>query len=292
MLDDAAPSPSGLWLDRFGRELQVKQKPVYYIFQIMLFFYMLGTVASLYLVQNASIRHSHTFDGNFGPLYSERYNSAHWLSVSFCAVRIFTFISVLSMILYRRTVYCCGKRRPNACGVWWTSLLLACIVCELAVLTLSGSFFPSCNVPGYANNPCHDLRYCQVEEVWSDPGSRCTYKTAWDNAPALSDLRIDKDFLAFFIISCLFLLFDLVFLLVPLVLWLRIVPPDVNTDIEFDVLETEEIAVQQNKAMIRGQLRQRRNASPKKVPAPKKKKALVAHALMEATLSQKMDKKE
>lgn len=286
MLDDAAPSPSGLWLDRFGRELQVKQKPIYYIFQIMLFFYMFGTVASLYLVQNASIRHSHTYDGNFGPLYSERYNSAHWLSVSFCGVRIITLIVVLSMILYRRTVYCCGKKRPNACPIWWTTLLLACIVCEVAVLTLSGSFFPSCNVPGYANNPCHDLRYCQVEEVWSNAASACTYKTAWINAPQLSELRIDKDFLAFFIVSCIFLAFDLVFLLVPLGLWLRIVPPTVNSEVEFDVLETEETALLQSKARIQGKLRQRRTTSPKKVSAAKKKKTTPT------LLTQKMDKKE
>lgn len=285
MLDDAAPSPSGIWLDRFGRELQVKQKPIYYIFQIMLFFYMFGTVASLYLVQNASIRHSHTYDGNFGPLYSERYNSAHWLSVSFCGVRIITIIVVLSMILYRRTVYCCGKKRPNACPIWWTTLLLACIVCEVAVLTLSGSFFPSCNVPGYANNPCHDLRYCQVEEVWSNAASACTYKTAWINAPQLSELRIDRDFLAFFIVSCIFLAFDLVFLLVPLGLWLRIVPPTVNSEVEFDVLETEETALLQSKARIQGKLRQRRTTSPKKVPAAKKKTT-------PTLLTQKMDKKE
>jgi hypothetical protein len=103
------------------------------------------------------------------------------------------------------------------------------------------------------------------------------------HAPQLSDLRMDKDFLAFFIVSCIFLAFDLVFLLVPLGLWLRIVPPTVNSEVEFDVLETEETALLQNKARIQGKLRQRRT----KVPASKKKTP-VAPTL----LSDKMDKKE
>jgi len=258
-MDTAAPSPSGLWVDSKGNDVfSVTQAP-YFIFQIMLVIYIVGFLGHLVLIQNATVAHTYNYQNNPGTLYTERENSSWWFALCFSCLRIFLFITVCSLITYRKTQCCCGKRGNRGCSVFWIFMLGICLTFDVIVVTLLGSFFSGCNVPGNANNPCNDLRYCHVPEVYNNLDSGCTYQTSWMPAISLAQLSNNVDFLWLFATSVVFLAFDLVFLLLPVSFWLgnsnpkiKLSDQDIQENIpKFDVLETPEIILEQEVAKKR-----------------------------------------
>jgi len=292
MMDAAAPSPSGIWVDSQGNDVFSKTQVPYYIFQIMLVLYIIGYLGHLVLIQNATVVHTFNYQNNPGVLYSERANSSWWFALCFSCLRIFLFITVCSLITYRKTQCCCGKPGNRGCSLFWTFLLAIFLTFDVIVVAILGSFFSGCNVPGNANNPCNDLRYCHVPEVYNNDDSGCTYKTTWMPPIMSGDLVQNVDFLWLFSTSVVFLAFDFVFLLLPITLWLnsenkKLKVDDVSHDdssLVFDVLETPESLLekeiekkkqfrkkkkkqnQQQNTEVPPTLRQRKKAPPPNAP--------------------------
>ena len=225
-----------------------KRQPVYYVFQVMQVLYLLGFLAHLVLILNATVVHSHTYQNNNGPLYSERAVSMYWFALVFSVCRMFLFITASSLLLYRKTQCCCGKPGNKGCSVFWTGLLIVCVCIDVFVLAVLGSYFHQCNVPGNANNPCNDLRYCHVPDVYNVFASGCTYTTPWNPPVTLDQLRSNVDFRWLFATSVVFVAFDLVFLFVPLGQWIEFSSKTTKEeqddyedceDVDYDVLEDE-----------------------------------------------------
>lgn len=316
-MDEAAPSPSGAWVDSKGNDVFSKTQAPYYIFQVLLVLYIVGFLGHLVLVQNATVPHTYNYQNNPGVLYSERFSSSYWFALMFSCMRIFLFITVCSLITYRKTQCVCGKPGNKGCSLFWTFMLVVFITFEVIVVALTGSFFKGCNVPGNANNPCNDLRYCHVPEVYNNQESGCTYQTPWNPPVMLSELRYNVDYLWLFSSGVVFLAADLVFLLFPVILWINTTSGQIrfsipgfssNTapskSVDFDVLNTQNDIIEEELQQKRERrktkkkkgktddggdddVRQRKLPPPTVEPpmqeTPTKKKVL---------LSQKMDKKE
>jgi hypothetical protein len=252
---EANRSPSGAFVDAKGNDIYTKRRAAYYFFMVLQIIYLAAILANFVLIMNATVKHTHTYENNNGPLYSERYDSMYWFALMFSACRIFLFITLCSVLLYRKTSCCCGGRNNRYCSNFWIFLLLCFVVIDVFVLATLGSFFSGCNVPGNANNPCNDLRYCHVPEVYNNPDSGCTYMTAWLPPVTQGELRRDRDFIWMFSVSVAFVAFDCVFLMVPLGMWLNNTTTQAHKknddddddddiydeeELDFDVLQTEE----------------------------------------------------
>lgn len=247
---EANKSPLGAFVDSKGNDIYTSRKTAYYVFMVMQVIYLCAILANFVLVMNATVKHTHLYENNNGSLYSERYSSMYWYALMFSGCRIFLFITLCSVLLYRKTSCCCGRPNNRYCSNFWIFFLMCWVVIDVFVLAVLGSFFSGCNVPGNANNPCNDLRYCQVPEVYNNPDSGCTYMTSWLPPAVMSQLRRDSDFLWLFSVSVAFVAFDCVFLMVPLGMWLNNTTTAVHKkndddiydeeELDFDVLQTEE----------------------------------------------------
>lgn len=240
----------GLYMDKWDQDLYDKQGALYYFFQVMQVIYVLGILGHLVLVLNATVVHTHSYQNNNGPLYSERALSLYWYALVFSICRIFTFLASSSLILYRKTACCCRGSTKSGCSYFWVIILAMCVCLDIAVLAVLGSYFNQCNVPGNAGNPCNDLRYCHVPEVYNVMASGCTYETAWTPAVTLAQLTTNVDFRWLFATSVFFVAFDVVFLFVPLGFWIDTNLPCTNeqeeeeddddascAEIEYDVFD-------------------------------------------------------
>lgn len=266
-------SPTGVYRDAKGRDIYKKTRAPYYVLVIFMMIYLLGFLASLVLVQNAYVPHTHTYQNNNGPLYSERYNSMYWYALMFSACRMFLFITVCSVILYRNTSCCCGPPENRGCGYFWAIFLVMWVVIDVCVMAIFASFFHGCNVPGNAGNPCNDIRYCHVPEVYNNPSSGCTYMTAWNPPVVLGELTRNTDFVWIFSVSVVFVAFDLLFLLWPLLQWIFNTTGSAQqqeTSSDFDVFDEDED--DEDNETLKSKIRMLPNGSmAKKRRIPKKK---------------------
>jgi hypothetical protein len=192
----------------------------YYVINVMLVLYAIGFVASLVLIQNAHVMHTHHKGNVNGPLYSNRFNSMFWVALVLCVCRLWTFLVVNSMILYRKT-QCCGNSSGvsgGGCTIFWSLLLVVCVVADYLVLAILGAHYRNCNGFDQLDNPCNDYQWCCVEAVYVI-GSNLCCNTCTPFIPA-SALKPNPDFLWLFWTTVAFCVFDLVFLLMPLGMWL------------------------------------------------------------------------
>jgi hypothetical protein len=72
-----------------GQDAYDAGSPLYYVFQVMIWIYSAGYVASLILLQNANVPYKY----ETGVLYSARFN-LYWFSLMFSAMRIFTIVFI------------------------------------------------------------------------------------------------------------------------------------------------------------------------------------------------------
>lgn len=103
----------------------------YYTIHVFLIVYGLAYVASLVLIQNATVPHTYFKANNNGVLYSLRYTSLYWMALFFACMRIFILVSLSSLILYRSTK-CCGCRY-SGCSIIWATVFIITGVCVLFV---------------------------------------------------------------------------------------------------------------------------------------------------------------
>ncbi len=184
---------------------------------IVLILYGLGYIASLVLVQNAHVPYTYFKANNNGVLYNQRYVSLYWYALFFCCMRLFVFLVVLSMLLYRKTL-CCG--RYAGCTVFWMAILVVLIMTELFALAIMGSYLGRCNGLGEVDNPCNDDKWCCAPEIFGDAANLCDNTAACTPAVSLAEMRANVDFLWLFAVTVVFVAGDIFFLLLPLGLWM------------------------------------------------------------------------
>jgi hypothetical protein len=225
----------------------------YYVINVMLVLYAIGFVASLVLIQNAHVVHTHHKGNVNGPLYSNRFTSMFWLALVLCVCRLWTFLVVNSMILYRRT-QCCPNASGvgNGCTIFWSMLLVLCVVADYLVLAILGAYYRNCSGVEQLDNPCNDYQWCCVEAVYVI-GSNLCGNTCTPFIPA-SALKPNPDFLWLFRTTVAFCAFDLVFLLMPLGMWLTAnpSPPAANGDDDF--LDTKLPPPEAAATLVKGRL--------------------------------------
>lgn len=189
----------------------------YYALHVLLIVYGLGFILSLQFVQNATVTHTYFRGSTFGTLFSLRYASMYWFSLFFSCMRIFIFLCMCCMLLFRNTMI--GKS-GFGCTIFWVILLLCFVILDIMGFAMLGTYYSRCNGIGQVDNPCNDLRWCCVNEIFTDSANFCYNTAGCTPAVLLSDLHPNPDFLWLFWTSVFFIAFDLVFLLIPVGIWL------------------------------------------------------------------------
>ncbi len=190
----------------------------YYVMHIMLIIYGLGYIASLVLVQNVTLEHTYFKANVNGILHSERFVSLYWIAVLFSCMRLFVFITVCCLMLYRNST-CCGAK-PGGCSVFWIIVLVALILADVMGFAILSSFYTRCNGVGQAGNPCNDLKWCCDPAIFGDASNLCSITAACTPALTLADMSANLDFIWLYSVSAGFIAFDLFFLMLPLALWI------------------------------------------------------------------------
>lgn len=179
----------------------------------MLVLYASAYICSLVLIQNANIPYTYTKgSGNYGQLYSERYVTLYWFALMFSAFRLLTFLIVCMLLLFRNTV---------GCSMFWVLILVVFVAADFFVLAALASNYTKCNAQEQPNNPCNDNRYCCVNAIWMNPLNLCPNTGSCPIVvPSINALSANVDFVFLFSLTVAFCAFDLVFMFIPIGLWL------------------------------------------------------------------------
>lgn len=190
----------------------------YYLTQALLIVYGIGFIASCALLLNAQVKYTHTLGNVFGPLYSDRYVTQWWWSLFFAATRIFMFMCVCSLLLYRKTA--------TWCNIFWMIPIFLLLLMDVAALLMLSGYFATCNssVNGNFNNPCNSLNWCCDARIYTNPAQHCrpTSPCPPGQAQTLEQMRPNVDFLWLFSINVVSVAFGLYFLALPAISWLGI----------------------------------------------------------------------
>lgn len=184
----------------------------YYVTNVLLFIYGAGIIASLALLQNAIVLHTNTLGNDYGPLYSDRFVTGWWWALFFGATRVFLFMCVCSLLLYRKS--------SRWCNILWMVPISIFIIFDVGALTILAGYLGACNgnVPGNFNNPCNALNWCCDPRIFSNPDNHCrpTSTCPTGQAQALETMRPNSDFLWLFSLSVVAVVFDLYFFALPM----------------------------------------------------------------------------
>lgn len=186
----------------------------YYVTNVLLFLYGAGVVASLVLLQNATVLHTNTLGNNYGPLYSDRFVTPWWWALCFSATRVIMFLCVCSMLLYRKTGGGC-------CTIIWMVPISFFILLDLGTLFMLSNYLGACNtnVPGNWNNPCNSYVYCCDARIYNNPNNNCRPTSACPpgQAQTLEQMHPNADFLWLFALSVVAIVFDIYFFTLPFI---------------------------------------------------------------------------
>jgi hypothetical protein len=225
MSSSSISTGDGVYVSRDGKEDRFEFGSVlYYVLNLIIMFYGCAYYFSLIILQNADIPNTYFHAGINGELYTERYISPYHYALMFSSGRLLIFICVCAMVLFRKTRLGCGTRKYGVCTILWSFLLGALVVLDVAALAIFASYYAGCNGAHAKSNPCNDRRWCAVGEVWADANNECPNTGAWAGANAaltLADLGVDGDFQWLLGTSVFFVALEMVFLMLPLALWLR-----------------------------------------------------------------------
>lgn len=199
-----------------GQDLYDRGHALYYVLQVLLCTYAAGYFCSLVLIQNAYPTHTYHKNNNNGVLYSTRYTSLYWVALMFSAMRFMVIVFVCMAILFRKTT-CCGCKF-NCCTGIWISLLIILVAFDFLTLSILGNHYAKCNGLDQVDNPCNDKKWCCAEEIYNNPANLCS-NTCTPFIP-YNTLVADVDFIWLFSLTVVFCAFDLVFMLIPIGLWL------------------------------------------------------------------------
>lgn len=185
----------------------------YYVTNVVTFIYGVGVVASLALVLSAQVLHTHTRGNDYGPLYSDRYVTPWWWSLLFAVLRVFMFMCVCSLLLYRKT--------GGWCIVIWMVPITLFILIDVGSLLILGTYLGACNGSGIGNfnNPCNSYVWCCDPRIYSNPDNHCrpTATCPAGQAATLEQMRPNSIFLWLFALSVVAMVFDVYFFMLPFI---------------------------------------------------------------------------
>jgi hypothetical protein len=197
-----------------GDDAYETNMPLYVMIWIVIFLYVGLFMMSIPVIMNQSVPHTYFAPGMFGTLYTQRYISTNWFFFAFGALRIIFIVSVLGFIRFRQS---------RGCSVFWFTLMIILGLLDLVIVLNAWLDYSRCNVPGYADNPCHDLLYCCVPDVHSVASSGCYNVVSCmpPNPTTLSELQPRNTFVWYFWLSVGALVLDMILIFVPLFLWIE-----------------------------------------------------------------------
>lgn len=192
---------------------------IYYLTIVLQVVYLIGFVFGVSLVLvTSTVTHTHFRPGQLNNnLYSERYNSLWWMALFFASMRFLFFLSMQSMFLYRNTSCCNNNNRGNqGCTVFWMIILFGICALDFIALGINSNYLATCNGKNAAGNPCNDPAWCCLAEVHSVPTNHCPNTLT---CPGTIVLEKDKLFLTTFALNVIFVVLELYFILLPMILW-------------------------------------------------------------------------
>jgi hypothetical protein len=147
-----------LFLQVDGKDLYDGSSGWFYVYNIFLWIYSLGTLCATSLQLTAQVTNTYTRGRVYGVLYSLRYTQAWWFVLSFMGLRWVTFMAVCLLILYRRTV---SKKngvpvRSIVCGF----VIFVTYFLELWGIVVMGYYWWNANGLLQADNPANNPRWC------------------------------------------------------------------------------------------------------------------------------------
>jgi hypothetical protein len=156
--------------------------------------YGLGFMATLVLLENATIEHGFMSMGTeYGRFYSERHASIWSLALRFTTLRFLLFLVLCQLTVYRNTK--CGG---CSCVSFWYALAVALAALDLVALALLGTLMAGRNSPAPAQrfNPANDYRRCCDPRVYQATGSNCpvTSALACPSGIRLEQMQANPDF--------------------------------------------------------------------------------------------------
>lgn len=189
-------------------------------------YYLTGVLQVLFVIAfiwgvgmviiTAYVPHTHFQPGQLtNNLYSERFTSLWWLALFFASMRFFFFLSMQSMFLYRNTL-CCGGRYAG-CTIFWMMILFGLCALDTIALVINSNYLATCNGINAVGNPCNDPAWCCRAEVHVNPANHCPNTlTCPGGGPPVEP---DKLFVAIFALNVVFVVLELYFILLPMMLW-------------------------------------------------------------------------
>jgi hypothetical protein len=184
----------------------------YYVTNVALLVYGLGVIASLTLLNNATVLYTYTLGNNYGTLYSDRFVTQWWWALFFNGTRVAHFLCVCSMLLFRKTA--------KWCNVAWWILMAFLFMLDVAALFMLSGYLGTCNgdSPGNWNNPCNSYNWCCDPRIYSRPENHCRPTSACPvgQAQTLEAMLPNADFLWLFVLNIVSVIFHLYFLALPM----------------------------------------------------------------------------
>jgi hypothetical protein len=227
---------------------------LYYLTGVLQVLFLIAFIWGVGLVLvTAYVPHTHFQPGQLNNnLYSERFTSLWWLALFFASMRFFFFLSMQSMFLYRNTL-CCGGRYAG-CTIFWMMILFGLCALDTIALVININYLATCNGIHAVGNPCNDPAWCCRAEVHANSANHCPNTlTCPGGGPPIEP---DKLFLAIFALNVLFVVLELYFILLPMMLWFvaespqRLVEAEVDQEDEVNAKQEEEQTKQTAEAAL------------------------------------------
>jgi hypothetical protein len=202
--------------DLFNDEGQ-KLTWVYYLTHVLQVVYLLGFVATTVLFVNAYVVHTHFFPGApNNDLYTERYTSPWWITLCFATLRFLFFLCMQWMFTYRNTLCCRG--RYAGCTMFWLVLMVLILAMDCVGFVINTYYLAHCNGVDAFGNPCNSAGWCCLPEVRIRPSNHCPNEMSGSCVVPLP-LNMNGTFVGLFAVNIVFLLLEIYFVALPLVLW-------------------------------------------------------------------------
>lgn len=212
---------------------------IYYLTHTLQVVYLIGFVASAVLFINAFVVHTHFYPGMpNNDLYSERYTSLWWTSLLFGTMRFIFFIFMTFMFMFRNIV--CGRKRYAGCTITWVCLMVGILALDFVGLIINGHYLATCNDVNAVGNPCNSADWCCLPAVRIIPTNHCPNEMSGSCLPGLVPSK-NPTFLGIFSVNVIFVVLELYFVLLPIVLWFNAfrAPPTEADKAEEDATEVE-----------------------------------------------------
>lgn len=190
---------------------------IYYLTHVLQVVYLVGFVCTTVLFVNAYVVHTHFFPGApNNDLYSDRGTSLWWFVLCFNTLRFLFFLCMQWMFTFRNTLCC--KSRYAGCTIFWMVLMVLILAADFVALMANSYFLATCNGLDAFGNPCNAAGWCCLPDVRVRPGNHCPNEFS-ASCPVVPEISKNYTFLGIFAVNVIFVVLELYFVILPLVLW-------------------------------------------------------------------------